>query len=60
MGVEEGEEIQTKGRDNLFNSIIPEMSPISRKGRIFRCSRLSEHKIDRISKETQDILLLKY
>jgi hypothetical protein len=27
MGVEEGEEIQTKGIDNLFNRITPEYFP---------------------------------
>jgi uncharacterized coiled-coil protein SlyX len=34
MGIEEGEEIQTKGIDNLFNRIIAENFPIIRKERV--------------------------
>jgi hypothetical protein len=34
MGVKEGEEIQTKGSDNLFNRIIAENFPNLRKERV--------------------------
>jgi hypothetical protein len=34
MGVEEGEEIQTKGTDNLFNRIIAEKFPNLEKERV--------------------------
>jgi hypothetical protein len=34
MGVEEGQEIQTKGTDKLFNRIIAENFPNLEKGRI--------------------------
>jgi hypothetical protein len=37
MGVEEGEEIQTKGIDNLFNKIIAEKFPKLEKERDTVC-----------------------
>jgi hypothetical protein len=33
MGIEEGEEIQTKGINNLFNNIIEENFPNLKKGK---------------------------
>jgi hypothetical protein len=33
MGIDEGEQIQTKGLDNLFNNIIAENFPNFEKGR---------------------------
>jgi hypothetical protein len=34
MGIEEGEEIQTKGTDNLFNRILAENFPNIKKERV--------------------------
>jgi hypothetical protein len=45
MGVEEGEEIQTKGANNLFNRIISENFPDLEKERVNspRCRKLTEY-----------------
>jgi hypothetical protein len=51
MGVEEGEEIQTKGIDNLFNRIIAENFPNLEKESA-RCRKRTEHQTIRTSKET--------
>jgi hypothetical protein len=59
MGVK-GEAIETKGINNLFNSIIAENIPFSRKGGASRYRRLSEHQIGIIRKETLNIKNKKY
>jgi hypothetical protein len=51
MGIE-GEEIQTKGIDNLFNRIIAQTSLTSRKRELPWCRKLTEHQIVRTKKET--------
>jgi hypothetical protein len=43
IGTEEGEEIQTKGVDKLFNNVIGENFSNYRKGRESRYMRISEH-----------------
>jgi hypothetical protein len=39
MGVQEGEEIQTKSTDNLFNRIIPENFPNLKKERVTKVQK---------------------
>jgi hypothetical protein len=61
MGIEEGEEIQAKGIDNLFNNIIAENFPNLEKGKDIENRRLSECQTGRVRKaETLDILKLKH
>jgi hypothetical protein len=52
MGVEEGEVIQTKGIDNLFNRIITENSLTSRKRDSPRCRKMTECHTVRTKSET--------
>jgi hypothetical protein len=52
MGVKEGEEIQTKGIDNLFNRIIAENFPNLEKERITQVWKLTEHQTVRTKRET--------
>jgi hypothetical protein len=48
LGIE-GEEVQTKSTDNLFNRIKAENFPKFKKD---RCKKLTEHKTSRTKKET--------
>jgi hypothetical protein len=51
-GVKEGEEIQTKGIDNLINRLIAENFLTLRKREPPRCKHLVEHQTVRTKKET--------
>jgi hypothetical protein len=46
MGIEEGEEVQTKGIHNIFNKIMQKISQISRKFCPFRYRKPQEHQTD--------------
>jgi chromosome segregation ATPase len=46
MGIEEGEEVQTKGMCNIFNKTITEISQIMRKLCLFRYRKPLEHLTD--------------
>jgi uncharacterized coiled-coil protein SlyX len=50
MGIEEGEEIQTKGIDNLFNRIIAENFPNLKK--VTQVRKLTEHQTIRTKTKT--------
>jgi hypothetical protein len=52
MGVEEGEEIETKSIGNLFNRIIAENFPNVAKERVTQMRKLTEHQIIRTKTET--------
>jgi CTP synthase (UTP-ammonia lyase) len=54
MGVEEGEEIQIKSLDNLFNRIIAENFHNLKK-KISRCRKLTEHQTIKMRKTLPDI-----
>jgi hypothetical protein len=49
-GVEEGKEIQTKGTDNLFNTIIAENFLTSQKWESPRCRKLTKYQTVRTKK----------
>jgi hypothetical protein len=57
MGVEEAEEIQTKGTDNLFNRIIAENFLTLRKRESPRCRKLTEYQNIRTKNETSPDIL---
>jgi hypothetical protein len=46
MGIEEGEEVQTKGICNIFNKIITENFPNLKKVFPFRCRKPPGHQTD--------------
>jgi hypothetical protein len=48
MGIEEGEEVQAKGKHNTFNKIITEYFPNLEKSIPYRCKRTPEHQTDQI------------
>jgi hypothetical protein len=50
MGIEEGEEIQTKGTDNIFNRIIENFPNLEKESPM--CNKLTEHQIIRNKRET--------
>jgi hypothetical protein len=52
MGVEEGEEIQTKGTDNILNRIIAENFSNLKKFSSSRCRKLAEHKTIRTKRDS--------
>jgi hypothetical protein len=49
-GIEEREEIQTKGIDNLLSKIIAKNFPNLKKEKTIRCKKLREHETIRIKK----------
>jgi hypothetical protein len=57
MGVEKGEEIQTKGTDDLLNRIIPENFPNLEKERVTRCRMLTEHHQDKNRNNQRHIII---
>jgi hypothetical protein len=52
MNVEEDEEIQTNGTDNLFNRIMLKISIILKKRKSPRCRKLTKHQTIRTKNET--------
>jgi hypothetical protein len=58
MTVEEGEEIQTKGIDNLFNTTIPESFPNLKKESP-KCRKLTEQQTIRTKRETPSDIIIK-
>jgi hypothetical protein len=51
MDIEEGQEKQTKGTDNLFNGIIAEDFPNLEKESVTKCRKLIEHQTIRTKRE---------
>jgi hypothetical protein len=52
MGVKEGEKLQTKGNDKLFNRIIVQNFSNLKKRESPRCRKLTEHQMIRTKKRT--------
>jgi hypothetical protein len=59
MGIEEVEEIQTKGIDNVFDRIIGETSLTLRKRESSRYKKLTEHQTIRIKKNMTRHIIIK-
>ena len=58
IGIEEGEEIQLKGTENIFNKIIEENFPNLKN--LWRYKKITDHQIDSIKKQKTNKFNLTY